>query len=180
MLFIFSTPELIRHLWQLKTIVFLHQYLICSVPQTNVHNKLERLSLSTHTIMQWVKLEPIQVKQLKCAALQGRLMALPSNIRLGWKDLPGVRKLFTVRIEISQGVSPRPSLMFARKGGACPSGAPQSNLFYPAHKQQRWMEVTRKQTRQLIQELNKSVKKFCRTGPQLLKRLLFDQKLNLD
>ncbi len=23
-LFIFSTPELIRHLWQLKTIVFLH------------------------------------------------------------------------------------------------------------------------------------------------------------
>jgi hypothetical protein len=32
MLFIFSTPELIRHLWQLKTIVFLHKYLICSVP----------------------------------------------------------------------------------------------------------------------------------------------------
>ncbi len=32
MLFIFSTPELIRHLWQLKTIVFLHQYTICSVP----------------------------------------------------------------------------------------------------------------------------------------------------
>jgi hypothetical protein len=26
------TPELIRHLWQLKTIVFLHWYLICSVP----------------------------------------------------------------------------------------------------------------------------------------------------
>jgi hypothetical protein len=32
MLFIFSTPELIRHLWQLKPIVFLHYYLICSVP----------------------------------------------------------------------------------------------------------------------------------------------------
>ncbi len=27
----FSTPELIRHLWQHKTIVILHQYLICSV-----------------------------------------------------------------------------------------------------------------------------------------------------
>jgi len=27
----FSTPELIRHLWQLKTIVFLHLYLICAV-----------------------------------------------------------------------------------------------------------------------------------------------------
>ncbi len=28
MLFIFSTPVLIRHLWQLKTVVFLHQCLI--------------------------------------------------------------------------------------------------------------------------------------------------------
>ncbi len=31
-MFIFSTPGLIRHLWQLKTIVFMHWYLICSVP----------------------------------------------------------------------------------------------------------------------------------------------------
>ncbi len=31
MLFIFSTPELIRHLWQLKTIVFLYWHLICAV-----------------------------------------------------------------------------------------------------------------------------------------------------
>ncbi len=30
MLFIFSTPVLIRHLWQLKTIVFLHLCLICA------------------------------------------------------------------------------------------------------------------------------------------------------
>jgi len=32
MLFIFSTPVLIRHLWQLKTVVFLHWCLICTVP----------------------------------------------------------------------------------------------------------------------------------------------------
>jgi hypothetical protein len=32
MLFIFSTPELMRHLWQLKTSVFLHWCLICAVP----------------------------------------------------------------------------------------------------------------------------------------------------
>jgi hypothetical protein len=32
MLFIFSTPELIRHLWQLKTAVFLHWCLIHAVP----------------------------------------------------------------------------------------------------------------------------------------------------
>ncbi len=30
MLFIFSTPVLIRHLWQLKTVVFLHRCLICA------------------------------------------------------------------------------------------------------------------------------------------------------
>ncbi len=31
-MFIFSTPVLIRHLWQLKTAVFLHGCLICTVP----------------------------------------------------------------------------------------------------------------------------------------------------
>jgi hypothetical protein len=30
MLFIFSTPVLVRHLWQLKTVVFLHWCLICA------------------------------------------------------------------------------------------------------------------------------------------------------
>ncbi len=30
MLFIFSTPVLIRHLWQLKTVAFLHWCLICT------------------------------------------------------------------------------------------------------------------------------------------------------
>jgi len=28
----FLTPVLIRHLWQLKTVVFLHRYLICAIP----------------------------------------------------------------------------------------------------------------------------------------------------
>jgi len=28
MLFIFSTPELVRHLWQLKSVVFLHRHLL--------------------------------------------------------------------------------------------------------------------------------------------------------
>ncbi len=31
MLFIFSTSVLIRHLWQLKTVVFLHWGLICAI-----------------------------------------------------------------------------------------------------------------------------------------------------
>ncbi len=32
MLFIFSTPVLIKHLWQLKTVVFLRWCLMCAVP----------------------------------------------------------------------------------------------------------------------------------------------------
>ncbi len=32
MLFIFSTTVLIKHLWQLKILVFLHWFLICAVP----------------------------------------------------------------------------------------------------------------------------------------------------
>ncbi len=32
MLFIFSTPELIRHLWQLQTVVFLHWCLMYALP----------------------------------------------------------------------------------------------------------------------------------------------------
>ncbi len=35
MQFIFSTPVLIRYLWQLKTAVFLHRCLICTVPLGN-------------------------------------------------------------------------------------------------------------------------------------------------
>ncbi len=31
MLFIFSTPLLIKHLWQLKTVVFQHWCIICAV-----------------------------------------------------------------------------------------------------------------------------------------------------
>ncbi len=31
MSFIFSTPVLIRHLWQLKKVVFLHWFLICAL-----------------------------------------------------------------------------------------------------------------------------------------------------
>ena len=41
MLFIFSTPELIRKLWQLKKAVFLHWCLICAVP------------------LKWIKLTPV-------------------------------------------------------------------------------------------------------------------------
>ncbi len=37
MLFFSSTPVLIRHLWQLKTVVFLHWSLICAVPLSGVY-----------------------------------------------------------------------------------------------------------------------------------------------
>ncbi len=41
-MFIYSTPELIRHLWQLKTIVFLQQYLICSFLLVNYDGKTKK------------------------------------------------------------------------------------------------------------------------------------------
>jgi hypothetical protein len=40
-----------------------------------------------------VRLEPTYVKKLSGAALWGRLLALPTNIRLGWKGLPGTNTL---------------------------------------------------------------------------------------
>ncbi len=39
------------------------------------------------------KAERTQVKHLSDAPLKGRLLALPTNIRLGWKGLPGTNIL---------------------------------------------------------------------------------------
>ncbi len=44
MLFIFLTPVILSHLWQLKTVVFPHRCLICTLPLTfaiqKVHKRL--------------------------------------------------------------------------------------------------------------------------------------------
>jgi hypothetical protein len=42
MLFIFSTPELIRNLWQLKAAVFLHWFQICALPLLKFFKDLSR------------------------------------------------------------------------------------------------------------------------------------------
>jgi hypothetical protein len=58
----------------------------------NVINKLECLSLaslSSLILCLLVRLEPIRVRYLSDPPLFGRLLALPANIRLGWKGLPG-------------------------------------------------------------------------------------------
>ncbi len=39
MLLIFATPVLIRHLWQHKTVVFLHWCIICIAPLPNMSGK---------------------------------------------------------------------------------------------------------------------------------------------
>jgi hypothetical protein len=44
MLFIFSTPELNRNLWQLTTAVFLHWCLICDVPLKPMEGNIEKLN----------------------------------------------------------------------------------------------------------------------------------------
>jgi len=50
MLFIFSMPELIRHLWQLKTVVFQHWCLICAVLLGCSEVKLSKSNSSPDTI----------------------------------------------------------------------------------------------------------------------------------
>ncbi len=44
MLFIFSTPELIRNMWQLKTAVFLHWCLIRGVPLDPLECGIEKVN----------------------------------------------------------------------------------------------------------------------------------------
>ena len=46
MLFTFSTPELIRNLWQLKTAVFLHWCLICALTHCE-KTRIKTLNCST-------------------------------------------------------------------------------------------------------------------------------------
>ncbi len=50
MLFIFSTPVLIRHLWQLKTIVFLHRCLLrlSYLPWPHSTNSNDPICVSMH------------------------------------------------------------------------------------------------------------------------------------
>ncbi len=58
----------------------------------SLNNKLECSSLASLSRIVWclwVSQEPTQVKHLSGAPLQGRLLALPTSNRLGWKSLPG-------------------------------------------------------------------------------------------
>ncbi len=61
MLFIFSTPVLIRHLWQLKTLVFLHWCLLIEYLNYNQLSELIAIETQKHSIFQtkrkWVQAE---------------------------------------------------------------------------------------------------------------------------
>jgi hypothetical protein len=62
----------------------------------NFFDKIECLllaSLSRIVYCLQVRQEPMQVKHTSGAPLLGRLPALPKNIRLGWKGLPGANTL---------------------------------------------------------------------------------------
>ena len=49
-IFIFSTPGLIRHQWQLKTVVFLHWCLIRTVPFNLLYQKSELFAEESPTV----------------------------------------------------------------------------------------------------------------------------------
>ncbi len=60
MVFIFPKPMLIRHLWQLKAVVFLHWYIICAVllldisPGLKFVSKGPREPLTVHHSRGWL------------------------------------------------------------------------------------------------------------------------------
>ncbi len=58
MLFIFSTPVLIRHLWQLKTVILLHWCLICAAVLCQLHLK-PKVQKRFHNIFHAVNLRTI-------------------------------------------------------------------------------------------------------------------------
>jgi hypothetical protein len=72
MLFIFSTPVLIRHLWQLKTVVFLHWCLICGVLLI-----VFGLGCALGVLIRVQKLETV------CKYLQFRSISLNLRVRQG-------------------------------------------------------------------------------------------------
>ncbi len=53
MLFIFSTPVLMRHLWQLKAVVFMHRCLIRYVLMTLISEKIDPFSQPSLTFAGW-------------------------------------------------------------------------------------------------------------------------------
>ena len=60
------------------------------------HNKLERLSLASISslVQRFVdRLEPTRVEHLSTDPYNARLLALRTNIRLGWKSLLGTNAL---------------------------------------------------------------------------------------
>ncbi len=74
MLSIFSTPVLIRHLWQLKAVVFLHRCLICAV-----------LLMTLNIVMQWPALKTCYATRSNPICVMSTKVAKASNlIRYLW------------------------------------------------------------------------------------------------
>ncbi len=66
MLFIFSTPELIRNLWQLKTAVFLHWCLFRALPiehvKSNFYTLVRQISFMLRNLKKWFIYEKVERK----------------------------------------------------------------------------------------------------------------------
>jgi hypothetical protein len=67
---------------------------------SSIINKLEtsltddtRVIIYDHYMFKAQATEPAVVKQILEAPLYGRLLALPKNIRRGWKGLPGTKTI---------------------------------------------------------------------------------------
>ncbi len=71
MLFIFSAPVLIRHLWQLKTVVFLHYCLICAVLLRCKNVILEQVPLNKQCLSQKISFKHANITTSYIAETDG-------------------------------------------------------------------------------------------------------------
>ncbi len=85
-MFIFSTPVLIRHMWQLKTVVFLHWCLICAVP---LNHKLFHYLPKT-SICQWLLDITDGIIQVQFTQPLIKV-SLPSQVK--WKNIERLMKI---------------------------------------------------------------------------------------
>jgi hypothetical protein len=78
MKFIFSTPVLIRHLWQFKTVIFLHWYLICAV----LFCWLGREKMVNHISVKIISNKICFLRKRLCRALRCLADYRPSRLKM--------------------------------------------------------------------------------------------------
>ncbi len=94
MLFIFSIPEVIRHLWQLKTIVFLHWSLICAVLLTHLLSRARKIG---NKALKWLYVWKFSFKFQKREWLFAKLHSRLSSFKFVACTLKDCNRIVPIR-----------------------------------------------------------------------------------